>query len=99
MEETINPKSKSVLEKMAPYVLIVGAIVLGYFLLSKLQIGSVVNNNVPIVETETIQVEVDTNFLVSNDFIALKYFPDSAVFNDVNGEVPSGREDPFAPVK
>jgi hypothetical protein len=99
MEESTNKKSKSILEKIAPYILIVGVIILGYFILSKVKIAPPVTNVLPIAENGTVQVEVDTSFLVSNVFTALKYIPDSSIFDEVIGEVPSGREDPFAPVK
>ncbi|MFZ3057493.1 MAG: hypothetical protein WA092_00340 [Minisyncoccales bacterium] len=97
--DPINKKNKSTLEKIAPYVLIVGVIILGYFGLTKINITPANTNILPINGSETIQVEVDTNFLASAAFTALKYIPDSSIFNEVNGEVPSGRDDPFAPVK
>jgi hypothetical protein len=98
MEELINQKTKSPLEKIAPVVLIIGVVILGYFILSKFQTTTVSTNN-QLVVTPTIQVEVDTNFLMLEAFTKLKYIPDSSVFNDVTGEVPKGRENPFAPVK
>ncbi|MFA5730063.1 MAG: hypothetical protein WC938_02490 [Candidatus Paceibacterota bacterium] len=97
--ESTNQKSKTTLEKIAPYVLIVGVIILGYFGLTKINITPAATNILPINGSETIQVEVDTNFLASAAFTALKYIPDSSIFDEVNGEVPSGRDDPFAPVK
>lgn len=97
--ESTNKKSKSTLEKLAPYVLIVGVIILGYFGLTKIKITPANTNILPIDVNGTIQVEVDTNFLASSAFTALKYIPDSSIFDEVIGEVPSGRDDPFAPVK
>lgn len=94
----MNQKPKSLLEKLAPVVLIVGAVILGYFILSKFQTNIPVNNN-QLVSTPIIQVEVDTNFLMLEAFTKLKYIPDSSVFDEVTGEVPKGRENPFAPVK
>jgi len=98
MEESINQKTKSPLEKIAPVVLLVGVAILGYFILSKIQ-TTPINSNVPIVETSNVQVEVDTNFLMLEAFTKLNYIPDSSIFDEVSGEVPKGREDPFAPVK
>jgi len=96
METTII-KNKSPLEKIAPVILIIGAIFLGYFLFSKfkptVQTGSVNQ----AATTETTQVQVDTEFLKSEAFTKLKFIPDSPIFNEVTGDVPSGKEDPFAP--
>lgn len=100
MEESINQKAKSPLEKMAPYVLIVGVVILGYFILSKYQPGTTVGGTTQLVNSAPmVQVEVDTNFLMLEAFTKLKYIPDSSVFDEVTGEVPKGRENPFAPVK
>lgn len=98
MEESTNQKAKSPLEKLAPVVLIIGVVILGYFIFSKFQTNATVSNN-QIVNTPTIQVEVDTNFLMLEAFTKLKYIPDSSIFDEVTGDVPKGREDPFAPVK
>lgn len=100
MEEQAIQKNKSLLEKLAPYVLIVGVIILGYFLFSKYQTPSIGGSgNIQVGGSPMVQVEVDTNFLVSNAFTALTYIPDSAVFNDATGVIPKGRDNPFAPVK
>lgn len=98
MEELINQKIKSPLEKIAPFILIIGVAVLGYFLFLKFK-TTPANNAVTQTSNTEIAVQVDTNFLMSEAFTALKYIPDSSVFNEVTGDVPSGREDPFAPVK
>jgi hypothetical protein len=99
MAEDTN-KSKSLLEKVAPYVLLAGLIFLSYYIFSKYQVDS--TNKIPVVVssgTPQIQVNVDTDFLTSEAFTKLKYIPDSSIFNEVTGNIPSGREDPFAPVK
>lgn len=99
MEELTNQKNKSVLKKMIPYVLIVGVIIIGYFAFLKFKVVSTNTSALPVVNTGTVQIDVDTDFLTSNAFTELKFIPDSAVFNDVTGNVPKGRDDPFAPVK
>ncbi len=95
--ETLNFKNKSLLEKMAPAVLIIGVVVLGYFLWTKFkpaaQTNSATNNNA----VATVQVQVDTDFLMSDTFTKLRFVPDSSIFDEVTGDVPSGKEDPFAP--
>lgn len=98
--ETMNFKEKSLLEKIAPVILIIGAIILVYFIFSKLKPSIQVNNagvqNNPV---QTTEVEVDTDFLMSPEFTKLKFIPDSPIFDEVTGDVPSGKADPFAPVK
>lgn len=99
MEEIKNQKSKSPIEKLAPLVLILGVVILGYFAFSKLQTSSVDSGNVQTGSTQIAPVEVDTNFLMTNAFTVLKFIPDSAIFNEPTGTIDSGRDDPFAPVK
>lgn len=100
MEETVITTKKSLLEKMAPFVLVIFLIALAYFGLTKIKLGggssvtSTISNS-----TQTInQVQVDVEFLNSDAFKRLKFIPDSPVFNPATGTIPAGREDPFAPV-
>jgi len=99
MEEQAITKQKSFLEKMAPFVLAALLIFLAYFGFTKIKFNSksveVGNTSVP---AGNVQVPVDVDFLNSDAFKKLKFIPDSAVFNEVEGYVPSGRTDPFAPV-
>ncbi|HNY36095.1 MAG TPA: hypothetical protein PLD14_00470 [Candidatus Pacearchaeota archaeon] len=99
MEESINQKNKSALEKIAPYILVVGVIILGYFAFLKFKVVSTDTNVLPVANTGNVQIDVDTNFLTSNAFTELKFIPDSNVFNEVTGDIPKGRDDPFAPIK
>jgi predicted small integral membrane protein len=95
METLTNFKNKSFLEKIAPFVLIIGVIILGYFLWSKFE--PTTTNKVGQTNTvTTTQVQVDTDFLMSEAFTKLRFVPDSPIFNEVTGDVPSGKEDPFA---
>jgi len=93
--ETINLKNKSLLEKIAPFVLIIGVVILGYFLFTKFK--STTGNTTQTSTVEIVQVQVDTGFLTSDAFTKLKFIADSSVFNEVTGDVTSGKEDPFAP--
>jgi len=98
--ETINFKEKSPLEKIAPVILIIGVIILGYFVISKFKPSVQVNNSgIQNSAIQTTEVEVDTEFLMSPEFLKLKFIPDSPIFDEVTGDVPSGKADPFAPVK
>jgi len=98
-EQQAITKQKSFLEKTAPFVLVALLIFLAYFGLTKIKFNPKSaggeNAGVPAVN---VQVPVDVDFLNSDAFKKLKFIPDSAVFNEVEGYVPSGREDPFAPV-
>jgi uncharacterized membrane protein len=93
--ETINLKNKSLLEKIAPFVLIIGVVILGYFLFTKFK--PTTSNTTQTSTVEIVQVQVDTGFLTSDAFTKLKFIADSSVFNEVTGDVTSGKEDPFAP--
>lgn len=99
MEEQEIKKEKTLLEKIAPFVLIVLIIVVAYFGLSKLNLGGggLVITNSPASQS-TVSLNVDIDFLNSSKFTSLKFVPDSPVFNAATGIIPSGREDPFAPV-
>jgi hypothetical protein len=97
METLTDLKSKSLLEKIAPFILIIGLIALGYFVFLKFKPSTENNNTEQTSIIETARVRVDTNFLTSEAFTKLKFVPDSPIFNEVTGDVPSGREDPFAP--
>lgn len=99
MEEQEIKKEKSFLEKMAPFILIALVVFVGYFGLSKLNLGGMVGTTVNSSEQKTVSLEVDIDFLNSEVFKALKFIPDSPVFNPATGIIPAGREDPFAPVK
>lgn len=99
MEESINQNNKSLLEKIIPYILIIGVLALGYFAFLKFQEASKNTNVLPAVDMGTVQINVDTEFLNSNAFTQLKFIPDSNVFDEITGDVPKGRDDPFAPVK
>jgi hypothetical protein len=98
MEEQPIKTEKSFLEKMAPFVLIALVIFLGYFGLSKIRIGggNIVGGTANTGQTTSVQVDVD--FLNSDTFKALKFIPDSPVFNEATGLIPAGKDDPFAPV-
>ena len=98
MEELINQKTKSPLEKMAPIILLIGAIILVYFIVSKIKTNPI-DNNIQTTNNPNVQVEVDTNFLMLEAFTKLKYIPDSSIFDEVTGDVPKGKEDPFSSVK
>jgi len=85
---------------MAPFVLIVLIIFIVYFGLSKINFGGdagtgIVSNS---STQNTVPIEVDIEFLNSATFNALKFIPDSPVFNQATGIIPAGRDDPFAPV-
>lgn len=99
MEEQTITTEKSFLEKMAPFILAALLIFLVYFGFTKIKFNSKTvgggNTNVPVVN---VQVPADVDFLDSDAFKKLKFIPDSPVFDEVKGDVPSGREDPFAPV-
>lgn len=96
MEKTTSQKEKSFLEKIAPVILIIGLIVLGYVAFSKF----VPAQSTSVVQTNTVQtaeVKVDIDFLTSPAFTSLKFVPDSPIFDEVTYDVPSGKADPFAP--
>lgn len=97
MEEQEIIKQKSFLEKMAPFVLVALLIFLGYFAFTKIKRSSAVTQTVSPA-TSNAQIVVDIDFLNSDAFKNLKFIPDSSVFDEVKGTVPSGREDPFAPI-
>lgn len=99
MEEQEIKKEKSVLEKAAPFILIVLVIFIGYFGLSKINFGGNAGIITNSSTQNTVSVEVDIDFLNSEVFKALKFIPDSPVFSPATGIIPAGREDPFAPVK
>ena len=100
MEENISIKSKSVLEKFAPIILLIGIVFLAYFLFTKFKSSTPAAVNNPGTTTSSnVQVFVDTDFLMSEEFTRLKYIPDSSIFNEVTGVVNSGKDDPFAPIK
>ncbi|MFA5431650.1 MAG: hypothetical protein WC319_02055 [Candidatus Paceibacterota bacterium] len=99
MEEKTNQKSKSSLEKLAPIILIIGVVMLGYFGFSKMKIAPTTTTNTQSVTTQTTPVEVDTSFLMDPKFTSLKFIPDSPIFDEPKDEVKGGRENPFAPVK
>lgn len=97
-EQEIITKEKSILEKIAPIILIILVIIVGYFGFSKLKLGGgqeVITNTSSF---STVSADVDIEFLNSERFKALKFVPDSPVFNAATGIIPSGRDDPFAPV-
>ena len=96
MEEQEIIKEKKPLEKIAPVILIVLVIIIGYFGLSKFNIGGI-TTTVPSSENN-VSVAVDIDFLNSATFTSLVFIPDSSVFDEATGIVPSGRDDPFAPV-
>lgn len=98
MEEQ-NVKPKSLLEKIAPIVLIVVVIVAGYFAYTKFAPslgGTIGTNNIPAVSQTLTQVDIE--FLKSEAFTSLKFIPESSAFDKVQGEILKGRADPFAPV-
>ncbi|MDD4531203.1 MAG: hypothetical protein PHH21_00655 [Candidatus Pacebacteria bacterium] len=90
-------KTKSILEKAAPFILIILVIFLGYFGLSKINIGggSIIRSNSNAQESN--QVQVDGDFLNSDTFKALRFVPDSSVFDEATGLIPAGKDNPFAP--
>lgn len=94
-EQTV--KTKSILEKAAPFVLIALVIALGYFGMSKLKIGggAIIGGSSGIEQTKQVQVDVD--FLNSDTFKALKFVPDASVFDEATGLIPAGKDNPFAP--
>jgi predicted RND superfamily exporter protein len=96
MEEQEITKEKSLLEKIAPFILIVLVIIIGYFGLSKFNIGG--GTTVAPSSQNNVSVVVDIDFLNSATFTSLNFIPDSAVFDEATGIIPSGRDDPFAPV-
>jgi hypothetical protein len=100
MEEQVIKKEKSLLEKMAPFVLVVLLVVLAYFGLSKLKLGGSSGSGTVVdsFEENTSLVQVDVDFLNSDAFKNLKFIPDSSAFDPVTGTIPAGRDDPFAPV-
>ncbi|MFA5169528.1 MAG: hypothetical protein WC386_02805 [Candidatus Paceibacterota bacterium] len=98
MEEQEIKKEKSVLEKAAPFILIVLVIFIGYFGLSKINFGGNAGTISNSSTQNNVSVEVDIDFLNSEIFKALKFIPDSSVFSPATGIIPAGREDPFAPV-
>lgn len=97
MEEQEIIKEKSLLEKIAPVILIVFVIIIGYFGLSKLNIGGTAVTTSQSSQNN-VSVTVDVDFLNSATFTSLVFIPDSSVFDEATGIVPSGRDDPFAPV-
>ncbi len=100
MEEITSIKNKSILEKVAPIILLVGIVFLCYFLYTKFASSKPAAVTNPGTTTSSnIQVVVDTEFLTSEEFTKLKYVPDSSIFNEVTGVVNSGKDDPFAPIK
>jgi len=99
METITDLKEKSLLEKIAPVILIIGLIVFGYFLFSKFKPSIKIANNTPSTTVQTSQIEVDTEFLMSPAFTKLKFVPDSSIFDEVTGDVPKGKADPFAPIQ
>ena len=99
METSTNLKEKSLLEKIAPVILIIGVIILGYFIFSKFKPAAQVNNAVQNNAIATTQVEVDIDFIMSPAFTKLRFVPDSSIFDEVTGDVPKGKADPFAPVQ
>lgn len=99
METPMDLKEKSLLEKIAPVVLIIGVIILGYFLFSKFKPVAQVTTGTQNAAIGTNQVEVDTEFLMSPAFTKLRFVPDSSIFDEVTGDVPKGKADPFAPVQ
>lgn len=90
-------KTKSILEKAAPFVLIGLVIFLGYFGLSKMKIGggSIIGSNSN--SGQTAQVQVDIDFLNSDAFKALRFVPDPSVFDEATGVIPAGKDNPFVP--
>lgn len=90
-------KTKSILEKAAPFVLIVLVVVLGYFGLSKLNIGGGAIIGGSSNPEQTKQVQVDVDFLNSDTFKALRFIPDASVFDEATGLIPAGKDNPFAP--
>lgn len=99
METLTNQKNKSRLEKAAPIILLIGVVFLGYFIFLKFRPAATVQTVGQTNTVQTTQVQVDTDFLMSEAFTKLKYIPDSSIFDEATGDVPSGKEDPFAPVK
>jgi len=101
MEETAIKTQKSLLEKIAPFVLVVFIIVLAYFGFTKIKLGggSGATGTASNSSAQTAsQAQVDVEFLNSDAFKNLKFIPDSPAFNPATGTIPAGREDPFAPV-
>lgn len=84
---------------MAPFVLVVFVVFLGYFGLSRIKIGGgSVAGGGSSESGQTVSVQVDINFLTSDTFNSLKFIPDSSVFDEATGVIPAGKDDPFAPV-
>lgn len=98
MEEQEIKKEKSILEKSAPFVLVILLIFIVYFGLSKINPASVGLTVTGDAVSSTVSLDVDVDFLNSETFNSLKFVPDSSVFDAATGIIPSGREDPFAPV-
>jgi hypothetical protein len=96
MEEQ-NVKTKSLLEKLAPIILIIIVIVAGYFAYTKFVPAGTVNTSNVSVLGQTL-TKVDIEFLKSEAFANLKFIPESSAFDKVQGEILKGRSDPFAPV-
>ena len=99
METITDFKEKSLLEKIAPVILIIGVIIFGYFLFSKFKPAARITDNTPKNTVQTTQIEVDTEFLMSPAFTKLNFIPDSSIFDEVTGDVPKGKPDPFAPIQ
>lgn len=96
-ENTIRIE-KSFIEKMAPFVVIALLAFLAYFGLSKINIGKSGGEEIILNQTQKTPVAVDIDFLNLEAFKNLKFIPDSSVFDPATGEIPKGREDPFAPL-
>lgn len=98
MEEQ-NVKPKSLLEKLAPIILIVIVIIVGYFAYTKFapSLGGTASTvNMPVSSQTLTRVDID--FLKSEAFASLKFIPESSAFDKVQGEILKGRADPLAPV-
>lgn len=100
MDQEIK-KEKSLLEKFAPIILIVALGFLVWFGLSKVNFGggSVTINTGSSSTEKTTSIQIDIDFLNSEAFTSLKFIPDPAVFSPATGVIPSGKDDPFSPVK
>jgi hypothetical protein len=99
MEENTIRIEKSFIEKMAPFVLVALLAFLAYFGFTKLNLGNISGGEVILnQQIQKTPTKVDVEFLNSEAFKNLKFIPDSSVFDPATGEIPKGREDPFAPL-
>lgn len=97
MAENTLKIEKSLIEKMAPFVLIALIIFLVYFAFTKIK-PSAPSAAVSVNQIQKTPISVNIEFLNSEVFNNLKFIPDPSVFDEATGTIPSGRDDPFAPV-